>query len=203
MRDVGRWTELALACTGVTQVSWTRYDPAEVTADEQRAQRFPIADLVKSFGPYAYVDVNWQQCGQINAAYFFEEARLMLCYELLDIDEKVARFIVAHELAHAAIRQLHIPFTGSEEDAADELAARTLINQGKRDLVVSAAKALFEMKDGTANPPWDEHAEAGRRGWVLNCLVLGSLMANGPGVCSVKWTRANNTWTRLLKAAGR
>src|SRR5262245_33029669 len=103
--------------------------------------------------PGMSVSVEYLNCGFINAAYFPVEQiiwwgesprivhprTVILCNETLPEGVGFTRFIVAHEMAHAIVDQYRIPTTGSEEAAADELAAVIEIAGGHRDDIVTTS----------------------------------------------------------------
>ncbi|GAA2799103.1 DUF4344 domain-containing metallopeptidase [Saccharopolyspora taberi] len=110
------------------------------------------------------------ECGESNAYYDPELHRIELCYELVDEfrtsfsaggepADEVNRDVLGtvaetyvHELAHALIDVLDLPFTGREEDVADQLASYWLINntRGGPDLVLSAAESYRLTAQSTA-----------------------------------------------------
>src|SRR5689334_11108448 len=83
-------------------------------------------------------------CAEPNAAYEPSDRRVTVCYELVEnLNEVFANdpgdeylvtgtimFAMMHELAHALIDVLHLPITGRQEDAADQLATVLLLQQG-------------------------------------------------------------------------
>ncbi len=84
-----------------------------------------------------------EQCGQANATWNSTERRIKICYELVDLslrlfgdDDAPNSFeeatnstigVFFHELAHALISIYDLPFTGREEDVADQLAAFVIL----------------------------------------------------------------------------
>lgn len=97
-------------------------------------------------------------------------------------------FSLIHELAHIAIRELEIPILGSEEQAADYIAAMSLINPiesppggniGWLRFALSTADAfeiLWGLAAETSNefPYWDTHALSIQRFYAITCLIYGS-----------------------------
>jgi len=84
-----------------------------------------------------------EQCGQVNATWNSTDRRIKICYELVDLslrifgDDAVPNSVAEatnstigvffHELAHALISIYDLPFTGREEDVADQLAAFVIL----------------------------------------------------------------------------
>ena len=84
-----------------------------------------------------------EQCDRVNATWNSVERRIKICYELVDLslrifgnDDSPNSFSEAtnstigvfyHELAHALISIYDLPFTGREEDVADQLAAFVIL----------------------------------------------------------------------------
>lgn len=130
----------------------------------------------------------------VNAFYFPALRHIVLCTELLALPPGVARFIYAHEYAHAVILQRGIPYTGSHEMAADELAAVTLALNGFVDDVNDAG--LFWISLGTNNPPWADHPDSDERGWTLRCLASGYNYRHEG--CTKEFQRKLYTWWYLL-----
>jgi hypothetical protein len=149
--------------------------------------------------------IKWEDCGSINAWYapvdFTENGKtykaksITLCNELRELPAGAIRFVFAHELAHAVIHQRGVPFTGSEEVAADELAAVILgLNKWGDDIREMAA--YFGSKADSPVPPWDPHPDYDERAFTLYCYADAS-----EGVrryCSEDWTRAVLSWFELL-----
>lgn len=138
----------------------------------------------------------WEDCGQRNAYYFPAERRIILCNELRGhITPGILHFYLAHEMSHAVIHQLHIPFTGSEEVAADELAALVLSLDGMaRDVAETGSMFLDQARPEI---PWDPHPGDVRRGVTLLCMYAGSQHTQ-LSLCDNQWPQAVYTWTTLL-----
>lgn len=162
--------------------------------------------------PGMTVDLKYIDCGFINAAYFpvdqylwWGEVRLIpartivVCSELLREDVHFLRFIVAHEMSHAVIHQWRIPTTGSEEAAADELAAVLLAADGHVD-DVEAAGQWFHDHDSHDAQPEDEHPTDARRSWILKCYAAGT-QSDGSAHCRRIMSHAVLSWVRLLAGA--
>lgn len=132
------------------------------------------------------VKVEWRQCGEVNGFYEFDEHTLVMCYELLELSPGFVRFVAAHEMSHAIIMQLDIPYTGLHEMAADELGAVVLHVLDRQADILDAAEYFHKL--GRPEAPWDPHPGDLRR-WVLLTLLAGE---NG------YFDHAVSTWARLL-----
>lgn len=143
--------------------------------------------------------IRWDECGEVNAYYNYRDKQVTMCKELLDLDPGFVRFVLAHELAHGVIRQLNVAFTGSEEDAADELAAFVLGALEQADDVMAAADVFGSLEDGI-DVPWDEHMAHSKRAYVLGCFAFAIEGLTGEGsACEAKWRRLVRSWNYLLK----
>jgi hypothetical protein len=97
-------------------------------------------------------------------------------------------FLILHELAHMLIGEKEIPIIGSEENAADYIAATFLIRASGldsdeqallRQFLVSAADAFSISWDigteyGADIPYWDSHGLSIQRFYGIVCLLYGS-----------------------------
>lgn len=157
-----------------------------------------VADIVAklSFHGIVHVNIVWRACGEMNA-FYTPGQDLVVCDELAIIAPDFVPFAVAHEMSHAVIHQLRLPFTGSEEAAADELATVFLLITGHVDQVQAAiTKFGFDATDMF----WDDHLSNARRAYNAVCLARGSLEVPGWGECFERWERATDTWFRLINA---
>ncbi|MBK3731957.1 hypothetical protein GAY29_02375 [Azospirillum brasilense] len=140
--------------------------------------------------------------GEINASYETSDATLSICYEYLAYIQELGQNIppagvsegltpanyivgpflevVLHELAHAIFDLKKVPILGREEDAADQIAAYTLLQLGKdeaRRVIASVAvmyaseakEAPTELKDFA-----NEHSLPAQRFYNLMCISYGS-----------------------------
>lgn len=165
--------------------------------------------------PGVEVTTVFEDCGEVNAYYHPVTKSVTMCNELLDLDPGFVRFVYAHELAHAAIVQLNLPYTGLHETAADEMAAVVLSLYDREEDVEAAGRVFFEIgeldaKLGEPVESWyDPHPGHKRRGAALVCLAAGSKGKratiktddtwSGTYFCpSYEWVRARDTWMRLL-----
>lgn len=95
-------------------------------------------------------------------------------------------FVLLHEFAHLIIHEFDLPVLGNEEDAADRIAAVTMILRYRLDkderelrrLLAVTSEWLAEWEEqheeGRALPFWDAHALDIQRAFTILCLVSGS-----------------------------
>jgi len=140
------------------------------------------------------VTVVFQECGAVNAAWD-GESQIVMCYELVeylnsmfakrvktkaelrDAVYSVAMFVFLHELGHGLIKMFDLPSVGREEDAADQLAALTLITAGDYGIVAAMSGAQFFAILASSNqktPFFDEHSLDSQRFYNVLCMVYGS-----------------------------
>jgi len=121
------------------------------------------------------------QCDTMNAFYSPKNSAIILCYEMIDYLQKIAkalskdmddpntfitefvrdnvRFIMLHETGHAFIHMLDIPAVGREEDSVDQLATVLLLlglgGQSKHDIarVLQLASAWFAVNSKIRSTP--------------------------------------------------
>lgn len=165
-----------------------------------------LTDVYEAIGimmlPGLEVRVEQFSCGEVNAAYLPRQRVMWICNELLvQASPAVVRAVVAHEMAHAIIRQYSVPFTGSEEVAADELSAVMMANAGHQTDVLQAAALLEQW---SLDPTYrdvieDEHPSLPRRVYTLRCLEDGSEQFPNDLTCQRRFERAAHNWDRLLK----
>lgn len=100
-----------------------------------------------------------------------------------------AEFVLLHELAHFVIDEKRVPILGSEESAADHIAAMMLIRP-RTDPPPGGTDALIDVAVNTADgfaiawqrrvdlgariPYWDSHSLTVQRFSTLACLLYGS-----------------------------
>jgi hypothetical protein len=140
--------------------------------------------------PGVSVTVTWDTCGEVNAYYIISQRRIMMCRELLTLPLPFVRFVFAHEYGHAIIYQLQVPYTGSGEGAADEVAAVLLSLYGDDEAVTVTAD--FWRKRNINLPPWAEHPDDDIRGWTLRRI------ARAHKDLDADWVRLLATWNKLL-----
>jgi hypothetical protein len=139
-------------------------------------------------------------------------------------------FVLLHELAHLVIGELRVPVLGSEEEAADYLAATALLVVTRDDparaaqapnLLLAAAEGLARswelgQRAGAELPYWRLHALNIQRFYTLVCLLYGSdpegfrqlpgqvgMPAERSAGCAAEWDKANRSFRWLLDNYGR
>lgn len=149
--------------------------------------------------PGVEVTVGWYRCGAVNAYYDPTAKHVRMCVELVEegVPVEAIRFMFAHEMGHAVIRQLDIPYVYSEEAATDELAAYVLHAAGKQSTIEAGAD-FFATKhmEGWRVHPLADHPDHLKRALTLQCYALGA-EGNALG-CPRDWHHMVRTWTRLL-----
>lgn len=177
-----------------------------------------------------------KECGTANAHY--QQApvtpllpgQITICYELLRevINGNTARgmapdkaaqtglylmlFALNHEVGHKVIREFNLPFTGSEEDAADEFAVMILTQQGKDKPVKAAILQQAQSEDVAGTDLNTEYRTATQRKFFNTCLLYGSdpekheVLATQLGFtsdrraeCTEKYDRALSNWLKFLE----
>ncbi len=167
-----------------------------------------------------------------------ETGRIALCYGFVgevrsmfrsdgaaDPDERTAGVIsetLYHEAAHALIDKLALPFTGREEDVADQFAAYRLLDQGERgrDALLAAADNYDQYAreaDPSDGDPSDEHAPDAVRSANYRCYLYGSaprgkaakerrtlvdgkrLSKERAELCEEEYANLRRGWARLLQ----
>ena len=140
----------------------------------------------------APVVLTFSECGHANAYYRAEYRQIDMCLEqLVDIQDRLARrvpedrmdeeaidgaayFILSHELGHALVHTLHLPITGREEDAVDQLAAYIMMDGSEegRNAAMSWAMSLPSENDLTFYLA-DEHSLTPQRRFNVFCWMYG------------------------------
>lgn len=186
----------------------------------------------------AAVGVRFAECGEANAYYDPEPREIWMCFELLDdyyesmeesydsddeLDAAVWNaftVILFHELGHALIDVLDLPVTGREEDAVDQLAAWSLIDNAEGDdAVLDAALSYYVSAEQSGNEFYDsdfadEHSLDPQRYYNLVCWVYGSDPDKHAALISEEWLpkeraarcpgeyeQIDKAWSRLLADA--
>jgi hypothetical protein len=180
---------LAFFCTLLLLVS-----PAQA---EDKWKLDTVIDAYDALAPDVDVTIQWHECGFVNAWYFPGAKTVVLCEELKPFGPSIVRYVLAHEMAHAVIMQRDIPYTGSHEVAADELAALMLILIDREDDVL--AGAAFWGNKGDEEDPEDDHPGDLRRAYTLECIV--KTLKEEPralATCPVQFRRVIRSWNWLL-----
>ena len=186
--------------------------------------------------------ITFKECGQPNAFWDPKSRSINMCYELMDqmtedfkqvvkSDEELGQrvngaltFAFIHELGHCLIDVLHLPSTGREEDAVDQLSTFVLLalegDQGEQ-MAISGALSWAIQYDklaksgktaGELNMLWaDEHSMDAQRFYNVFCWVFGhnpekwQKMINNPLPeqravrCPNEYSRLATAWLTLLK----
>lgn len=138
-----------------------------------------------------------------------------------DVDATVRgiwRETFAHEAGHAVIDLLDLPFTGREEDVADQFAAWRLAESGDEedvDALLSSALEYSVLASAYEADPNDEHASDAARAVNYLCYVYGSdpdawgqlvddepLTQERADQCPDEWEQLRLGWRELLADAG-
>jgi hypothetical protein len=149
------------------------------------------------------VPVTGQQCDEANAFWSPSEQAMTICYEDAELSNRIfeaagdedpvgstlgaERATFYHELGHAVIDLYDLPFTGREEDVADQLAAVLLLQPDDDGQVdpenIRAAQAYARMFQGYSEqdgggaenfPFWDVHEYDLARMYNFQCWIYGS-----------------------------
>jgi hypothetical protein len=135
------------------------------------------------------------ECSAINAFYSPPEWRIVICYELIEMMERIApKFgqptdtsfqevvvgglvgAVVHELGHAVFDMLDVPVFGREEDAADQMALFIAL-QFNKDVARVVLKGFAYMSQNffALGAPLfsDEHGTGLQRYYNALCLAYG------------------------------
>jgi hypothetical protein len=177
------------------------------------------------------IAVVMRECGAENAWYSPPARAIVLCYEMaaafhrgfpratavqrMQYAMDATEFTLYHEIGHAVIDLYQLPIAGREEDAADEFAAYTLLNQGPEAAgrLVTAAIAFRTLpQEFTTAALANEHALVGQRYFNVLCHVAGSnpafwntFMVRTGGLtlerlqrCPSEYAQHLRTWNRLL-----
>lgn len=142
--------------------------------------------------------LRFAQCNSENAWYDPHERTVTFCYELVRqiqnyapkrVQKGVSRedaiigsivFSLLHEIGHAVIDQLEIPVLGRQEDAADMIAAHTLLKLPAPlpRRMVSGAAWMWGKEARSEEPDRgdlaDVHSLSSQRFFNLLCLAYGS-----------------------------
>jgi hypothetical protein len=197
---------------------------------EQRMETF-AAQLNTNFPLPRNVPLVFGECGDPNAFYSPSEGRVTFCYEMIEylnsIFSRSAQnpaqlresmdgafaFIMMHEVGHALRHQLDLPVTGREEDAADQLAALVLLQDGDKgaNAAVAGALALQTGNQFDDSDYADEHSLGPQRLYNIVCWIYGSdpvkyqhwvrngVLPQARAVrCPAEYEQMAKAWTRLL-----
>jgi hypothetical protein len=157
-----------------------------------------VYDLNKKISLPVNIPTFFAECDEANAWYDPQYNEVVVCYDLMDYflqlfltngygEEEavtaavdIAFFVFYHELGHALIEVLDLPFTGNEEDAVDQLSTAILISYGMEESAANAAVAFGLNAEESASEPvniellWDQHSLDGQRFYNILCWIYGS-----------------------------
>jgi hypothetical protein len=191
-----------------------------------------LADLVNDLVPLKKdLIVLFKPCGEMTAYYRPAEDDITISGELIDfLNQKYAGpeedrveairgavyFTFLHELGHALIQRLDFPFTGREEDAADQFAFLLLRQQGAdgEKAAIYGAQFFYDLAQERAGEPlmlWDEHPLEMQRFYNIACWIYGSDPERYAGLVSSRilpaeraaravdeFQKMHRNWKRLL-----
>jgi len=197
------------------------------------------ADVNKSLKLPNDIALVGEQCGRVNASWNPAERRIKICYELVDLslrlfgdndspdsvvearNSTIGTFF--HELSHALISVYDLPFTGREEDVADQLAAFAILepNAVLKDfpdpsLVAQDYALMFRLWAQQRGDVGESdfaaaHSINEARTYNLKCWIYGSdpaahatmvterqLPADRAAGCHEEYQQLSRAWLRLL-----
>jgi hypothetical protein len=191
-----------------------------------------LADMVNDLVPLKKdLLVLFKPCGEPTAFYSPDTDDITISGELIDfLDQQYAGpetdrvesirgalyFIFLHELGHALIQRLDFPFTGREEDVADQFAVMLLLQQGQdgERAVLSGAQFFYDLAQVKAGQPlqfWDEHSHEMQRFYNVACWIYGANPFRYAGLVSSQilpaaraaragdeFKKMHRNWKRLL-----
>jgi hypothetical protein len=189
----------------------------------------------------ADITVSLRECGASDAPYEPDKRRISICYELIDTlsdlftaeassEEDLQQagiavagatlFIFFHQAGHALIRLDGLPVTGSEEEAADQLATLVLLDSGREgEKAAMDGASTFLAREKVPRdqallakmPFWNAHALDQQRFANVICWVYGknpaefqylvedgTLPADRAPQCSAEYEQMAKTWDGLL-----
>ncbi|MDT5062912.1 MAG: hypothetical protein QOH63_3371 [Acidobacteriota bacterium] len=199
-------------------------------------------DLNASIAIPENVMITFKECGQPNAFWDPKTRSINMCYELMeqmtedfrsvakndeDLGQKVngaLTFAFIHELGHCLIDVLHLPATGREEDAVDQLSTFVLLalegDEGEQ-MAISGALSWAIQYDklaksgktaGELNMLWaDEHSMDAQRFYNVFCWVFGHNPEKWKNMvpdplpeqravrCPMEYSKLATAWLTLLK----
>ena len=175
-----------------------------------------------------------KQCNTVNAFYSPGDNSLNLCYDFFaDLEKKVAAQpvvkgfskeqalvggfigVALHEMGHGVVNLLEIPVFGREEDAADQIAAFTVMQFGPqlgRYLIRGAAQMWLAKDQAWERTAFsDEHGTERQRYYNFLCLGYGADPATFKDIvdqgllpkeraadCGREYQRVKNAFTKTI-----
>ena len=154
-----------------------------------------VAWLNENFRLPYNVTIEAVECDEANAFYIPSEKRVQICYEYIDyLDEllltvreqesyvglddfvfDVTYSVLYHEVAHAILDVYDIPYTGLEENVADQFEALMLSRtEGGQDMLYNVGTYyLYSSELEEPTPYWDTHAGNMQRFYNISCWAYG------------------------------
>lgn len=133
------------------------------------------------------------QCGEPNAYFRPADVSINLCYEYIEkfedeapttttkdgvsrVDAVIGGIVgtLLHETGHALFHLYRIPVLGREEDAADQIAAYTMLQFGDKVAETTVKGALWKWRDWRGVNLSDTHSTAQQRFGIFLCLAYGA-----------------------------
>src|SRR6266478_1256726 len=200
----------------------------------QQAVPIVVEELKERIALPFDIQVVFAECGDPDSYYDEDTHEITICYELIDayyylfsrtLKTRTARNDAAkgaivsmflHEVAHALIDGWDLPFTGRQEDAADQFSTLLLINgmpDGDQMALNGAGsfKLLADLEENQRKDYSDPHSVDEQRFYSTLCLVYGHrpekyeyLVKNGTlpseraAQCEEDYARLNKSWHTLL-----
>ena len=202
-------TAMAMPAFGASKTNRVsiRYVPPKNPAHQEiyteLKQRGALEKLQKLLSPVRLprkLRISLAECdGEADA--FYEDADITICYEYINelwekmpqektpagiapIDTVIGPLfeVSLHEFAHALFDMLELPVFGREEDAADQVAAYTLLQFGEseaRRLIAGTAYAYHMAEDNidpcrSKDDYADEHGTPAQRFFNVLCIAYGA-----------------------------
>lgn len=142
------------------------------------------------------VTIEAVECGEPNAFYIPSEKKVQLCYEFVDeldslwwefnesesYEGQMYDFVydvtyetLYHELGHAVLDVYNIPYTGLEENVADQFAALMLsYTEGGQDMLYNVGDYyLYSSQTSDHSIYWGTHALDMQRFYNISCWSYG------------------------------
>jgi len=188
-----------------------------------------LTDAASRVVPWGHpLPVSFQECGSINAYYFHEPPRVVVCYEFMDfifdafasvsateeaaIDATISATVgvLAHELGHATVAALDLPIVARGEDVADAFAvwvmARLLRDTGPT-VAMGQFWRLLHLAGETGSAE-DEHSPTLVRYYNWVCWSYGAdpdgnawlaaPLGDRIDECADEYAQIDRSWIRLL-----
>ena len=177
------------------------YEPIYAALREGRVLE-RVAEYIHSLRLPSSLHLKVTDCrGEVDAWYHSESRSITICYEYIDHLDRIRRNlppeavavgltpeqaivgpfleVVAHEVAHALFDILKVPVLGREEDAADQVAAYTLLHLGQDQarMAIAGTAAMYATEAQREDPKEKNlagvHSLPSQRFYNLLCLAYG------------------------------